>query len=413
MRRCIHCNDTGVCKYCNGTGKNRGGRLDCMHCNGTGVCKHCGGNEGQSPQQQTMGGFQQSIPPPQQSNFQQQPMGGLQSNFQQQPMGGQTTELQDLSPEQQLEAYIDAMQKGGMVAKMLSLSFKSFRKFGMGVSELARPLLNKFQFGTDREKMVCAEIVGKLGEGAAGTYEELGKLLEHPNEMIRAKAMEAIDNLGKYAVTVESYLKHAMESDDSKKIQKSAKKLLKKLDKKVSGGEKLLLIEEEQNKRKILEEVKEIENSVKNVDASKLSPKTDNFNQYKNVFFMSHALPDFPWVEKVINEISSWPGCYCWTCERDIQPGEDWLTEIYDGLDKCNWYILFWSDKAENSKWTNEEMREVKVRNVDKGRPKISVVNLGKEDWPKLLARHQGAVVTSDDQLQDWLANLKTQVDLS
>ena len=102
---------------------------------------------------------------------------------------------------------------------------------------------------------------------------------------------------------------------------------------------------------------------------------------------MSHALPDFPWVEKAINEISSWPGCYCWTCERDISPGEDWLTEIYKGLEACNWYVLFWSEKAKESKWTNEEIREAKTRNVGKGSPAISTINLEGLDFPILLSR--------------------------
>lgn len=73
--------------------------------------------------------------------------------------------------------------------------------------------------------------------------------------------------------------------------------------------------------------------------------------------------------------------------------------------------MLFWSDNAEKSKWTNEEIREAKTRHVSGGSPKISVVNLGKQDWPKLLSRYQGTMMVSDADVQTYLANLKAQVE--
>jgi hypothetical protein len=136
----------------------------------------------------------------------------------------------------------------------------------------------------------------------------------------------------------------------------------------------------------------------------------EKLKQYQNIFFMSHALPDFPWVQKAVKEIESWPSCYCWYCERDLTPGTDWLEGIYEGLDMCSWYVLFWSEKAINSKWTNEEIREAKTRSVQYSKPKISTANLGTSEWPKLLSRYQGALIKSDADLSKWLADIKVQV---
>jgi hypothetical protein len=132
--------------------------------------------------------------------------------------------------------------------------------------------------------------------------------------------------------------------------------------------------------------------------------------EYKNLFFMSHALPDFPWVQKAMQVIESWPDCKCWTCERDIRHGMDWLEAIYEGIEECTWYLLFWSENAKKSKWTNEEIREVKVRNVTRGKPNITLINLGMHEWPKLLSRYQGGVVTNEEDLRKFLQNLKSQV---
>jgi hypothetical protein len=130
----------------------------------------------------------------------------------------------------------------------------------------------------------------------------------------------------------------------------------------------------------------------------------------KDLVFMSHALPDFPWVKKAMEQIETWPGCRVWTCERDIPTGGDWLESIYAGLENCSWYVLFWSDKAQASKWTNEEMKEAKTRIVSRGKPKITVVNLGKSDWPILLQRYQGAFIKSDEDFNSWIGSLKDQV---
>jgi len=404
MNNCIHCKNTGVCNFCKGTGKS--GLLDCIHCDGTGVCHFCHGHSAEKVrnQQPRMGLNQQP-----RMGLNQQPRMGR--NMGQAPQEPQGPDYDKMSPEEILDYFIKGVSGGTFTRKMFGLEIRGVSNYGTGISKITPQLWNKLLTGSIKEQIACAHIIGYMREAAGGMFNQVAMLLSHKNSLVRESAINAIDNLGKLATAVEGKVIEAENRETEKKLKKKLSKILKKFGK-VSSSEKELILEEEDQKRLLLEDLKEIEQNSKNIDTSKLDKGTNDFTQFKNVFFMSHALPDFPWVEKAINTISSWPGCYCWTCERDISPGEDWLTEIYNGLDACNWYVLFWSDKAENSKWTKEEMREAKTRNVASGNPKVSIVNLGKDEWPRLLSRHQGAVVTSDEELTKWLENLKSQVSL-
>ncbi|MHA1896758.1 MAG: TIR domain-containing protein [Promethearchaeota archaeon] len=408
MVKCIHCHDTGICQFCKGTGKF--GRLKCPHCNGTGVCRFCQGKSanktlGSRTPRPQYGQPQYGQPQYGQPQYGQPQYGQPQYG---QPQYGQPAQAA-ADPEQQLEVLLNTLAAGGLMASVLKTQLKTIRKFGAGFSELSTPMMKRFREGSDRDKILCAKLAALLGSSSIGLFTEIKNLLDHPNSIVREGALDALLEAGKYAAIAEEMVKIFAEQKSDKKLKKKANSILKKLSK-ISADEKLILIEEEKTKNELLKEVKKIEVQAKSIDKSQLKKAESDLSKYKNIFFMSHALPDFPWVEKVIKEISSWPGCYCWTCENDIVPGSDWLMEIYKGLDMMNWYILFWSDHAENSKWTNEEIKEAKTRNVAKGTPKISIVNLGKDDWPRLLSRHQGAVVTNDEELQAWLQNLKSQV---
>lgn len=409
---CIHCNNTGVCSYCNGTGKSMTGMLDCIHCNGTGVCSFC---HGQSAAKNQGTGFSAPRTTPQ---F---PRGGQPTsnafgarsrraapNENQGYLLPDGRDMREMEPDELVDAWIELMSGGKMMKLIVKTQIKSFKTFGSGLSGISKPLLTKLETGSSKEIMIACEIIGILKDKAQGLVIPVGELLFHKHAAIRKKAIEALSNIGKHAVAAEEQIKESLKDKD-KDVAKKAKKLLKSLSK-IKSDDREMIIEDEELAYNLLTEVKQMEQEKNNIDTSDLQPPDDDFSKYKNIFFMSHALPDFPWVKKAIDEITSWPNCYCWTCEKDISSGEDWLTEIYKGLDACNWYILFWSDKAKESKWTNEEIREAKTRNVSSGTPNISTVNLTGGDWPRLLSRYQGSVVKSDEDLKKWLENLKGQV---
>ncbi len=271
-------------------------------------------------------------------------------------------------------------------------------------------LISQLEHGTVDEKVAAATGLGSLEKDAKGSVSALITALKDANPEVRAKAAWALMKMEKAAAPAETAL-NAILNDESSAASRYALKALDKMKKLTKDQKKE--IEEIENYFKEIVKVKKkfgIPELKEYKEEEEGSPASEG--AFKNVFFMSHALPDFLWVQKAISEIESWPGCKCWTCERNIPQGHDWLEAIYDVIETCTWYILFWSDNAAASKWTNEEIKEAKIRNVNRGKPKITIINLGKEDWPTLLARSQGSMVKTDDDLKKFLANLKSQVEL-
>ncbi|NVM55233.1 MAG: HEAT repeat domain-containing protein [Candidatus Helarchaeota archaeon] len=280
---------------------------------------------------------------------------------------------------------------------------KKLNKSGLNV---VGHLINQLETGTVEEKLAASTGLGSLQKDAKGSVSALAVALKHEDPEVRAKAAWALWKMEKNAAPAENGLREAL-NDESSAVSKYALKALNKM-KKLSKAEKQE-IKEMEEQEKLIKKVKK-QFGYPELKEPKEGEEPEE-SLYKNLFFMSHALPDFPWVQKAMKTIESWSGCKCWTCERDILHGMDWLEAIYDGIEESTWYILFWSENAKNSKWTNEEIREAKVRNVNSGKPKITLVNLGMSEWPTLLSRHQGSVVKSDEDLQQFLVNLKSQVE--
>lgn len=280
---------------------------------------------------------------------------------------------------------------------------KRLNKTGLNV---VGHLINQLETGTVDEKVAACTGLGSLGKDAKGSVSALTTALKSEDPGVRAKAAWALWKMEKNAAPAESALRESL-NDESSAVSKYALKALGKM-KKLSKEEKSE-IKEMEEQEKLIRKVKK-KFGYPELKEPKEGEEHEEL-QYKNLFFMSHALPDFPWVQKAMQVIESWPECKCWTCERDIRHGMDWLEAIYDGIEECTWYILFWSENSKKSKWTNEEIREVKVRHVNRGKPHITLVNLGMSEWPKLLSRYQGSVVKNDEDLHQFLANLKSQID--
>lgn len=276
-------------------------------------------------------------------------------------------------------------------------------------------LAKQLETGTTEEKVAACAGLGSLEKDAKGSVNALAKALKDPSSSVRSKAAWALLQMDKNASPAEAELQEALK-DESPAVSKYALKALKNFSK----------ISKEQKEQ--IKEIEDYEKEVKQVQKTwglkeKELPKESEEDEtetaktpeteYKNKFFMSHSTKDFTWVQKVSRVIESWPGCKTWLCERDIYHGQDWLEAIYDGIETCNWYILFWSQNAENSKWTMEEIREAKLRNVESNdtMPKISIVNLGMPELPRLLTRHQGSKVTNDQEIEAFCEKLKSQVE--
>ncbi len=174
-----------------------------------------------------------------------------------------------------------------------------------------------------------------MADDAAASASSLGVLLSDPSPAVRAKAAWALYKLEKKAAPAEKALKDAL-NDDSSAVQKYCLKSLSKLKK---------LSKEQKDEIKMLgnleKEMKQWRKKFISIfpeSKEKEDNGTNNISDepVKNLFFLSHALPDFPWVQKCMKVIESWPGCRVWTCERDIPVGGDWLESIYEGLEWCS-----------------------------------------------------------------------------
>lgn len=324
------------------------------------------------------------------------------------PKKPQRPKFQKGTPEWQIVEQLKAY--GTSHSNMMKMTMEqgiSFAAKHGAIGPYLEVLLGVFDWGTDLEIMSACDLLGVIGKYNASGASSLGKALKHENPYVREKAAAALVKMGKNAAPAQAQLMEATE-DMSPKVSKLAYKALKKF-KKMSKEEKQRIKFIAQQEKELMELQKKSQQKM--ASAGNLKPKAASFDQYEHVFFMSHAVDDFPWVEKAVKEIESWPGCRCWICERDIKPGDDWMTEIYKGLSSSNWFLLFWSENSENSKWTREEMNEAKQKNIESGgTPRVSVINLGKDEWPALFARSQSAKVLSDQDMNSYLTNLKSQL---
>lgn len=317
---------------------------------------------------------------------------------------------------QKAEPVVDLVTKklsstSWLMRRTTKKAVKNLKKAGVNVVGY---LVKQLETGSDDEKVAACAGLGALEKDAKGSVDALVKALKDPNSSVRAKSAWALMQMDKNASPAEAALQEALK-DESPAVSHYALKALKNFSK-ISKEQKEQIKEIEEHEK----EIKQIQKTwgLKEKEIPKESEEEEDTMsaepEYKNKFFMSHSSKDFIWVQKVARIIESWPGCKAWICERDIYHGQDWLEAIYDGIEDCNWYILFWSQNAENSKWTQEEIKEAKLRNVQSGdiNPKISIVNLGMTELPRLLTRHQGTKVTSDADIEEFCNRLKTQVQL-
>jgi len=308
--------------------------------------------------------------------------------------------------------------------------------------DVVQYLMNQLESGTNEDKVAACAGLGALGQDAKKSAIALGEALRNPSVIVREKAAWALLQMEKGAAAAETELKEALK-DESPAVSRYALKALSKFSK-ITKEQKEQIKQMEDHQREIKEvqkafglKDKEVPKETEEQKAPKFgmptpaegisvpaddetalmtslaTPPTAAESDYKNKFFMSHSSKDFEWVEKVAREIDSWPGCRAWMCERDIYHGQDWLEAIYDGIDACNWFILFWSQNAENSQWTMDEIRQAKMRNVESGdtHPRVSIVNLGMPEMPRLLARHQGSKVIKDEDVAEFCNRLRPQIE--
>lgn len=100
--------------------------------------------------------------------------------------------------------------------------------------------------------------------------------------------------------------------------------------------------------------------------------------------FLSHSTKDLAFVEKVAAQMAT-EGFEPWRCEVDIEPGDNFVAKIEEGLRNADLALLVWSPEAARSSWTREEWTSILARQVGESRIRLGIILLRDHPLPELL----------------------------
>jgi tetratricopeptide (TPR) repeat protein len=100
--------------------------------------------------------------------------------------------------------------------------------------------------------------------------------------------------------------------------------------------------------------------------------------------FLSHSTRDAEFVRKLATELEH-ELISPWLCEVDIIPGDNFVSEIEQGLSSSDLAIVTWSPDAARSHWTDLEWASVLDREICESRRRLGVVLLRDAKLPELL----------------------------
>jgi tetratricopeptide (TPR) repeat protein len=100
--------------------------------------------------------------------------------------------------------------------------------------------------------------------------------------------------------------------------------------------------------------------------------------------FLSHSTKDKKFVQRLADALID-AGFEPWLCEVDIDPGENFVAKIDDGLARCDVALVVWSPDAATSNWTREEWTSVLARQVAEQKIRLGIILLREHPLPQLL----------------------------
>jgi hypothetical protein len=104
--------------------------------------------------------------------------------------------------------------------------------------------------------------------------------------------------------------------------------------------------------------------------------------------FLSYASADSESVDRLVDKLRV-QGLDVWT-DREIAPGQDWLSEIETALDKCSLFVLVMSAAAGVGAWQNVELGMALRSAVGRSQRVIPVILPGtdRDRMPSFLRNH-------------------------
>jgi tetratricopeptide (TPR) repeat protein len=100
--------------------------------------------------------------------------------------------------------------------------------------------------------------------------------------------------------------------------------------------------------------------------------------------FLSHSTKDKEFVRRLAEEFER-ELITPWLCEVDIIPGDNFVSEIEQGLSSSDLAIVAWSPDAARSRWTDLEWASVLDREISESRRRLGIVLLRDAKLPELL----------------------------
>ena len=128
--------------------------------------------------------------------------------------------------------------------------------------------------------------------------------------------------------------------------------------------------------------------------------------------FLSHSTKDKDFVEKLAAALPK--GIDPWLCEVDIEPGDNFVAEIEEGLKRSDLVLLILSPEAVRSAWTREEWTAVRAREVEEKRTLLGVLLLRDCAAPELLrTKHRFDARTDPErairEVVEWAKRMRDQ----
>lgn len=137
------------------------------------------------------------------------------------------------------------------------------------------------------------------------------------------------------------------------------------------------------SERKRLELIEE-----KGLIDSEIYSRFENYissNKLKNKkVFLSHSFMDKSLVTSVALDLKE-KGIETWLDAFDILPGESIITKINQGLNDCDFILLFLSQNSVKSNWVTKEWESILWDEVNSNKIKIIPIKLEQCDVPKIL----------------------------
>ena len=140
-----------------------------------------------------------------------------------------------------------------------------------------------------------------------------------------------------------------------------------------------------------------------------------NSNKIKGKkIFLSHSSKDKPIVTSVALDLKE-KGINTWLDAFDIQPGESIISKINEGLNNCDFILLFLSQNSVNSEWVTKEWETMLWDEINTQNVKIIPIKIEDCEIPKLLQTKK-YINLSDDynygirQLIDTIKNMKKKI---